>query len=474
MDSLKASRFNLAVPSGDDLLLFNSATTALLRVDADTFEGLRAVFPDGADGHRGVARDYFVPPPAGLDDDLREALADGGFLVPAGLDELGALRAAFEQSRSGQDLRFTIGLTMACNFDCPYCFEEHRAEHMSAETAEAVRTFVSSRLDKARAASIYVNWFGGEPLLNVDVLVKLAGELREETERRGAAFESLVITNGALLTREVAQRLVRAGVTRAQVTVDGPAEVHDRRRPMRGGQPTFERILRNLKAIKGLLDVVIRVNVDQENRAHLPELVRLLAAEGLLSGERAMTIYAGKVTAYTEQVEMAWAPLAQSDIPNLSTPLDDTLARLGLDVPEKQSALLHALQPGSCAAMLDHSFVIGPKGHLFKCELGIHDLREAVGSVHALPEVPAPAKRRLPLAALAANGAGAGDAVGSRAHDWGAYNPFDNAKCSGCRFVPMCKGGCPKRQLENETEFLQETCEHWDKNIVRLVNEFAG
>jgi radical SAM protein with 4Fe4S-binding SPASM domain len=50
--------------------------------------------------------------------------------------------------------------------------------------------------------------------------------------------------------------------------------------------------------------------------------------------------------------------------------------------------------------------------------------------------------RRLPVV---------GAAVGSKAHDWTAYNPFDNATCSGCQFASICKGGCPKRVLEQDT-----------------------
>jgi hypothetical protein len=75
-----------------------------------------------------------------------------------------------------------------------------------------------------------------------------------------------------------------------------------------------------------------------------------------------------------------------------------------------------------------------------------------------------PARRRLPLAP---------GATGSRAHDWGAYNPFDNEKCSGYRYVPMCKGGCAKRVLEDDTDFMRGTCDYWDNSIVRLVTEFA-
>jgi radical SAM protein with 4Fe4S-binding SPASM domain len=328
--------------------------------------------------------------------------------VPASLDELAILRDSLEASRKSTELTFTIGMTMACNFACPYCFEEHRPEHMSAETAAAVRAFVAKRTDEARATSVYVNWFGGEPLLNVEVLVALAEGIQEDARARGATFDSLVITNGALLTRDAAERLAAAGVRRVQVTLDGPPAVHD----------------------------------------------------------GAMAMYTAKLTTYTEQVQMAWKPLRQSDLEGLGEGLDATLASMGMAPPPKPSALLRAFEPGSCSALVDHSFVIGPGGLLFKCELGIHDQREAVGSVHATPPAaPAAARRRLPLAS---------DAVGSRAHDWGAYNPFDNAKCSGCRYVPMCKGGCPKRVLESDHEFMAGTCEYWDHNIERLVTEYAG
>ena len=242
----------------------------------------------------------------------------------------------------------------------------------------------------------------------------LADKLQRETARRGATFASLVITNGALLTREVAERLVAVGVTRVQVTLDGPAAIHDQRRPMRGGQPTFDKILRNLKAIKGLIDVVIRVNLDEGNRAHVPELARLLADEGLLSGDRAMTLYTAKLTVYTEQVRMAWKPLNQSDLPALDDASTDALAPRA---PDRREAIGSPQRPrtGSCSAMVNNSFVIGPRGHLFKCELGIHDVREAVGSVHPpQAEAPGPRRRLLPLAASGTGERGVARTTGGR------------------------------------------------------------
>jgi len=110
-----------------------------------------------------------------------------------------------------------------------------------------------------------------------------------------------------------------------------------------------------------------------------------------------------------------------------------------------------------------HSFVVGPNGHLFKCELGIHDIREAVG-VLAEPTITTKMKKRLPVVS-----------TGSKAHAWEAFNPFDRELCSTCQFVPICKSGCPKKVMEGSEQFMSGTCEYWDTNFVQMVHEaYAG
>jgi uncharacterized protein len=466
MTQRKGSRYNIAVPADDDtdVLLFNSATRSLVRVDAETFAPARGLFHDG---RRGLARDLAAPVPADLDADLAEALEDGGFLVPAELDEVGVLRAAFERSRDSRDLAFTIGMTMACNFACPYCFEEHRPEHMTRETAEAVVAFVAQKIAAAGARSVHVNWFGGEPLLNLDVMCELSDRLRAEAARAGAAYASMAITNGALLTRPVAERMSAAGIGLVQVTLDGPRDIHDARRPFKGGQPSFDRIVGNLREVGAAIRVIVRVNVDQDNHPRIGELVRALDEAGVLAAGGIERIYAGKLTTYTEQVQMVGETIIQHDLPSLDAPIRAELGALGLPVPAERVVLAGEANRGGCSAMNHHSFVVGPRGHLFKCELGIHDVREAIGSVagseadESVARAPAVKRgRKLPVV---------GAAVGSKAHDWTAYNPFDNAKCSGCQFAPICKGGCPKRVLEQDTAFMQETCDYWDHNIARFV-----
>lgn len=472
--TLKGSRYNIAVDTADgtnDVLLYNTATSGLVRVDASTFDGLRGLF-----GHRGrgLPDDHAPPAPTDLAPELLDTLTTSGFLVPRERDEVGVLRRAFVRARQSKDLSFVIGMSMACNFDCPYCFEEHRPEHMSRSTAAAVRRFILERVRAAGARSVYINWFGGEPLLASEVLIELSSQLSADSETLGFRYDTMVITNGALLDGEMARRLASAGVGRAQVTIDGPRDVHDRRRPFRGGQPSYDRILSNLREAHTELRLRIRVNVDRDNQPHVPQLVRELGAAGLLHGPHAAEIYVGKVTSYTAQVESPGELLSVDDLVDIDEPVHAALQALNAPAAaQRPRSVLLSVSRGGCSATREHSFVIGSRGQLFKCELGIHDDRQAVGSVHPEGEMPPPrpAKAKKRLAVLGGPSRAAG-VFGSAALDWARFNPYDQDKCRTCQFVPVCKSGCPKVVMEGEAD--DTICRFWDDSVGDLVRRLAA
>ncbi len=58
---------------------------------------------------------------------------------------------------------------------------------------------------------------------------------------KGLSVESSLITNGTLLTEGIFNELMRYNLQSIQVTIDGPPEIHNKRRPMKGGGPSFAR-----------------------------------------------------------------------------------------------------------------------------------------------------------------------------------------------------------------------------------------
>jgi len=83
-------------------------------------------------------------------------------------------------------------------------------------------------------------------------------------------------TNGYLLTPTLASRLLDLGVSRYQISFDGPREWHDRKRVLAGGKGTFDRIWGNLLALRTLereFTITIRVHVDRENVQAMREFI---------------------------------------------------------------------------------------------------------------------------------------------------------------------------------------------------------
>src|SRR6185369_4319984 len=88
-----------------------------------------------------------------------------------------------------------------------------------------------------------------------------------------------IITNGLLLTEEVVDRLVPHGLTGVKITLDGDRETHNRMRPLRGGQGTFDRIIENIRRVAGRVRIAIGGNFDASSAGSYPALLQFLSEQ---------------------------------------------------------------------------------------------------------------------------------------------------------------------------------------------------
>lgn len=203
-----------------------------------------------------------------------------GYLVEPEEEERRYRRAwlDFAQARDQDEVQLFFVPDQACNFDCDYCFQEGY-ERPSAEAFDEVAAAFFAWIDARFAGRRrYLTLFGGEPLLPSP-----AARRRIETLVRGAADRELdiaVVTNGYTI-KEYLPLLMQARVREVQITLDGPPEVHDRRRPLKGGGATFERVAAGVDAtLAAGLPVNLRVVLDRDNLPHLPALARIAVERG--------------------------------------------------------------------------------------------------------------------------------------------------------------------------------------------------
>jgi uncharacterized protein len=146
---------------------------------------------------------------------------------------------------------------------------------MQAPVVQGVKNLLDSRATDLDFLTL--SWFGGEPLLALDVIkdihVHLHALILDHPKIR---FGSIMNTNAYLLSREVFEELYALGITGYQVAFDGPRDWHDRKRVLPDGRGTFDRVWENVSALRefpGLFSVIIRVHVDQDNMDALPTFI---------------------------------------------------------------------------------------------------------------------------------------------------------------------------------------------------------
>ena len=158
----------------------------------------------------------------------------------------------------------TLNLTSSCNLRCVYCWNDHGQYSNSTFLKEKTKTSAKSdtgihmpvavalkavdTLVKLRGKDkdLVVDFYGGEPLLNLETLLATVNYCRANQSRWKVNFHFLLATNGTLLTPAVAEELLDKGVQVA-VSIDGPKAVHDNNRPFINRTGSFGAISANLK-----------------------------------------------------------------------------------------------------------------------------------------------------------------------------------------------------------------------------------
>ena len=132
-----------------------------------------------------------------------------------------------------------------CNLACRYCFAEEGEYHgrralMDYETGKKALDFLVANSGARR--HLEVDFFGGEPLMNFETVKRLVAYGRELEKQYPKEFRFTITTNGVLLNDEIMEFCNRE-MDNVVLSIDGRKEVHDRMRPFRGGQGSYDVII---------------------------------------------------------------------------------------------------------------------------------------------------------------------------------------------------------------------------------------
>jgi uncharacterized protein len=401
-----------------------------------------------------------------LDDGERETAAtflDMGILLPDHVDERKVFDDWYANKIQNVDgrLALIVVTTMACNLRCPYCYEKDQLDnsrHMDEATADRLIDWVKSQVVIRATKELEVIFFGGEPLMNKKILYRLSDAFKAFSETYGCRYEAAMISNGVLMTPDVAKRLRKAGLKWVKITVDGDKHVHDTTRVTAKGQGSFDRIWSNLEAMNADLEpgeeplmVSLGGNFkDDTYDGFLPLLDRLVTAT---------------FRPYIKQINIK--PIlnvssnengAESGNPCDKVCFNETNTGRMIAVREELAKrglpAIDGLNLGPCDFYRGDSFTVGLSGGIYPCIAFVDNEKASIGNVNDDAPKPSHVKTH---------------------RKWEQAKPWTE-DCYDCSFLPVCTGGCRATAYSNGYSWNSTVCEkdYFVRMSKALAKELLG
>jgi uncharacterized protein len=464
---MEPSIFNVRVPldHGNNVFLMNTFTDAQVIVSKEVADVL----------------DRIGAPDAPFTREERDAiatLAENGFVVDSRAADRQALEEFFHEVREDRSqLRITVLTTLQCNFACDYCIQGDHGDYnknaakMSMDTAARTAAWVEERLDAVTPESLVLTFFGGEPLLNLPVLFYLSERLAESCRGRGVRLMINIITNGLLMTPALVDRLMPLGLNGIKVTLDGDRDTHNRMRPLRGGQGTFDRIVNNIRQVAGKCRISIGGNFDEGSVDSYPALLDFLREQE----------FADQLAKVAFKPIIKPAPVVQPKGLFSLTPvgsdgkplggacmtsagsgvssacdncnfLDDKMSQLRDETMRRGFPTMDGVHMGPCEIHKHHAHTIGPDGSLYACPGFAAESAQSTGHIDGRDEQwRRESARRFDVITA-----------------W--------KECNDCAFIPVCAGGCSVAAHTELGDMNRPNCHKssFEAGLVTLAHQAAA
>lgn len=373
----------------------------------------------------------------------RDNLVKQGLLIPTKQNEIRKVLTKQTQALNtvGEMLCLTIAPTLKCNFRCYYCFEfGANVDESEPFPIDDVVAFVLTKLSEHPYKKLYIKWFGGEPLLKVDIIDKLASIIKLFCENNSIHFYSSIITNGYYLSPQNVEMLIlKSNLRGIQVSLDGDS--HNYCEAKATTEDAYNRVIQNIIDASKLVEIHVRFNVSRTNIDGVKKAVNQIKQKSNEAGcvENIHFDFA-RVRDYSSLTK-------ENRVQAYSichTAITDSLGVLFQRLKDEHSDLAPIkVRRTYCMERSASFFTIGPNGDLYKCPHFLGRKENIVGNV----------------------------AYGEFYNDfWDSFvNHLDHPKkCLACSMFAVCFSGCPQQRtcnndgdcLDCKDEILNNVIQH--------------
>ena len=318
--------------------------------------------------------------------------------------------------------------TLNCNFSCKYCYENHIESSMNDFTEKSLIMWLNKEIPKYKF--VLIHWYGGEPLLEINRILTISDHIKNIAKTNNVGLAIHVTTNGYLFNKKNIFDLVNCNITDFQVTLDGSEKHHDELRVLKNGKATFKKIFQNiidLALIDSNVKISLRTNFNHTNLNSIPELLNQFPVK------------------IRNQLRVIFEPIfgncQMSAIDNIETNLlFEKLSmyyKLAEDLGYDVILGLSTVYIGKlvyCYAERMNQYIINYNGDVYKCSVSNFSKKDRVGYIN-----------------------NQGNFIIEKVNysKW-IKNKLFEEKCFGCKYLPLCMGGCRKMILKHNS--TEDTC----------------
>ena len=409
----KLSKYNFILDRNDkEITIFNTFSGAVSKMEKPLYEMLES-FSERE-----------------IDIELDPLMINHGFVIPSDFDEYEDIlshRYLSTFNKSPRELKLVLAPSLKCNYKCIYCFE---GESKNPEIIEQnnwvddVADFIIDRCNFYKSIKrIHITFFGGEPLLFYEDFISLSKKIISFTSMKDMKFTSSMVSNGFLLSKEIAIKLRNeCNMRNVQITLDGLSIKYAFLKGVK--ESFFESVVNNIESVSDILSITVRINTNKFNQNDMKPLLHYLLCDRKLNGR--ITVYFAEIIDYKK---MDFANFEQGKFEEFREEMIEFMIESGysdslsINLPVKKSTY--------CPSLKGENFVIGPAGKIYRCEHCLGREGQEIGDVK--------------------NG------FYKKLENESFLNRPIKPRCKSCVLFPLCLGGCVADSVLDNIKFDCDT-----------------
>lgn len=399
--------------SDSKILLYSTRTTSIVELEYEMYD------------------DIFNKENYGRYPEETKNLEKMGFLIEDNFDEykyLEEIRKKTIKSNASLPTYYIICPTTECNARCYYCFE-HGAElvPMKMETADKVADYIIHHHDD----NLVLQWFGGEPLLEPEIISHISKKL----QRKGIEYSAKIITNGFLLDEEIIKKVKNDWkISTIQITIDDLKNEYNRiKNFVYDNVDAFSVVMNNIEScLKNNLEVRIRINFNPIDYSNVIRITNYLKRR--IGKRDNFFVYLAPIDSASKKIPAITGEFKDKEKHPLIALMDAEKEYCSFGNYDSKNSLMSKTDkvlrkyflypiPIGCYGGCQSSLTIDAKGNIFACHRLLGREECSSGNVFT------------------------GRIENEISRYYSSYKLEDD-ECKKCALLPICQGGCKYRAKE--------------------------